>query len=72
MKWTLVKRRWVKTGASIFQVEEKPPAEPVQHDLVLALVVAVVTLGSADDICSEQQQHTTAGPARPAWAAHTH
>ena len=71
MKLTLVFECKVKTCPSIFLVEEKPPAEPVQRDLVLALVVAVVTLGSADDICSEQQQHTTAGPARPA-STHTH
>ena len=71
MKWTLVKRRRVKSGASIFQVEENRAAEAIQRDLVLGHVVAVVTRGSADDICSEQQQHTTAGPARPA-STHTH
>ena len=70
MKWTLVKRRRVKSGDSIFQVEENRPAEAIQRDLVLGHVVAVVAL-SADDICSEQQQHTTAGPARPA-STHTH
>ena len=70
MKWTLVWRRWVKTCPSIFQAEENLPAEAIQRDLVLVHVGAVVTLGSADDICSEQQQHTTAGPARPA-STHT-
>ena len=73
MKWTLVKRRRVKSGDSIFQVEENRPAEAIQRDLVLGHVVAVVTL-SADDICSDQQR-TTPGPARPAGlgsAAHTH
>ena len=70
MNLTLVFEYRVKTCPSIFQVEENRPAGPIQRDLVLGHVVAVVTL-SADDIRSEQQ--TTAGPAQPRQqAAHTH
>ena len=57
----------VKTCPSIFQAEENLPAELVQRDLVLALVVAVVTLGSADDI-----YYSRPGPPVPSSAAHTH
>ena len=56
----------VKTCPSIFQAEENLPAELVQRDLVLALVVAVVTLG-ADDI-----YYSRPGPPVPSSAAHTH
>ena len=66
MKWTLVKRRRVKSGDSIFQVEENRPAEDIQRDLVLGHVVAVVTL-SADDIYNCRP----GPPARPG-QQHTH
>ena len=66
MKLTLVFECKVKTCPSIFQVEENRPAEPVQRDLVLGHVVAVVTL-SADDI-----YYCRPGPpARPGQHTHT-